>query len=376
MNDSYGTQRVPMRGGWMLPALVLALAGLLFYQNVSRPLARPNATPRAVTPRADLADDEKTTIEIFQNAAPSVVYITTKALRRDFFRLNVFEIPQGTGSGFVWDDQGHIVTNFHVIQSADSIEVTLQDQTSYKATLVGQAPDNDLAVLRIDAPDGELRPIPVGTSADLVVGQSVFAIGNPFGLDRTLTTGIVSALNRTIQSVTRMDIDAVIQTDAAINPGNSGGPLLDSAGRLIGVNTAIYSPSGSSAGIGFAVPVDAINEIVPQLIEHGRRIRPGLGFSVHQNNDLIMQRLGITGVLVYRVHENTAAERAGLRGVTQDQYGDLVLGDVIQKIGDYPIKTYEDLRKAMDKFNIGDTVNLTILRERKQMTVEATLQSI
>ncbi|HTS03462.1 MAG TPA: trypsin-like peptidase domain-containing protein, partial [Thermoanaerobaculia bacterium] len=211
------------------------------------------AAPRPVTARGDLASDEKATIELFQRCSPSVVYITTLARRPvNFFEMT--EVAQGTGSGFVWDRQGHIVTNFHVIENSDSLVVTLADQSNWKATLVGAEPDKDLAVLRIGAPEAKLPPILVGTSHDLKVGQKVFAIGNPFGLDETLTTGIVSALGRTIESVTGRKIQDVVQTDAAINPGNSGGPLLDSAGRLIGVNTQIASPSGASAGIGFAVP--------------------------------------------------------------------------------------------------------------------------
>jgi len=217
-----------------------------------------NALPRAITPRGDLAEEEKTTIALFRQASPSVVHITTLAVRQDAFSLDVFQIPQGTGSGFVWDNQGRIVTNFHVIRDADAAQVTLADHSSWKARLVGAYPDKDLAVLMVDAPKDRLHPIAIGTSHDLQVGQRLFAIGNPFGLDQSLTTGIISALGREIESVNRRAIKDMIQTDAAINPGNSGGPLLDSSGRLIGVNTAIYSPSGASAGIGFAIPVDEV----------------------------------------------------------------------------------------------------------------------
>jgi S1-C subfamily serine protease len=237
----------------------------------------PNAVPRAITPRGDLAQDEQTTIELFRNASPSVVYITPVTLLRDRFSLNVFEIPKGTGSGFVWDDEGHIITNFHVIEDANTARVTLADQTTWDARLAGTDPNRDLAILRIKAPRNRLQPIEIGTSTGLQVGQKVFAIGNPFGLDQTLTTGIISALGREIVSGTGRTIRGVIQTDAAINPGNSGGPLLDSAGRLIGVNTAIYSSSGSSAGIGFAVPVDTVNRVVSRLLGRRRGVRSAIG---------------------------------------------------------------------------------------------------
>jgi len=255
------------RWPWMLGIAAAALAtGLSLPRLVE---SRTEATPRAVTPRGPLLAEEQSQIEVFRKTSPSVVHITTLETQRDFFSLNVQQVPRGTGTGFVWDERGHIVTNFHVIQNGNGARVTLADQSAYNAELVGAFPDRDLAVLRIQAPREKLPPIPVGTSRDLLVGQRVYAIGNPFGLDQTLTTGIVSALNREIESVNQRTIRGVIQTDAAINPGNSGGPLLDSAGRLIGVNTAIYSPSGASAGIGFAIPVDEVNRIVPRLIRDG-----------------------------------------------------------------------------------------------------------
>lgn len=223
--------------------------------------------PREVMLRGDLFEDEKRTIDLFKRSSPSAVHITT--VGRPSSR-NPRQIPHGTGSGFIWDREGRVVTNYHVIRGAASAQVTLSDGSDWQARLVGGFPDKDLAVLVIDAPRDRLRPIPIGTSHDLQVGQKVFAIGNPFGLDRTLTTGIISALGREIESVTDQTIRDVIQTDAAINPGNSGGPLLDSAGRLIGVNTAIQSPSGASAGIGFAIPVDEVNRVVPQLIQQGK----------------------------------------------------------------------------------------------------------
>ncbi|HLO67880.1 MAG TPA: trypsin-like peptidase domain-containing protein, partial [Holophaga sp.] len=240
---------------------------------------RGGAYPRAITPRGALPPAEQAVVDRFKEARASVVYLTSMGYQQDFWSLDVQAVPLGTGSGFIWDDAGHIVTNFHVIQDAQEVEAALSDGTRHKAKVVGVAPEKDLAVLRLqDAASLKLRPIPLGTSSDLQVGQSVLAIGNPFGLDQTLTTGVVSALGREIQSATRRRITGVIQTDAAINPGNSGGPLLDSAGRLIGINTAIQSTSGSSAGIGFAVPVDTINRIVPQLIGRGQPVRVDLGF--------------------------------------------------------------------------------------------------
>ncbi len=254
-------------------ALVFFVGGLFLYRAYAHwrgEVLDPSTQPRVVTARGDLADWEKTNIKIYKETRPSVVHITTLSVHSDEFRLNVQEVPEGTGSGFIWDTNGHIITNYHVIRGADAANVTLSDQTTYKARLVGGAPDKDIAVLRIDAPASKLRPIQIGSSGNLQVGQAVYAIGNPFGLDQTLTTGVVSALGREIDSVRKgVTIRDVIQTDAAINPGNSGGPLLDSAGLLIGVNTAIYSPSGSSAGIGFAIPVDEVNQVVPQLIRHG-----------------------------------------------------------------------------------------------------------
>src|SRR5213083_2253577 len=257
------------------------------------------AQPRPVAARGDLAADEKATVELFERSKGSVVYISTTARVLDLFSRNIFTIPQGTGSGFVWDERGHIVTNNHVVTNAAGARVRLNDGRDYNATLVGASAVHDLAVLRITVAHRRPLPLPIGTSADLKVGQKVFAIGNPFGLDWTLTTGIVSALDRSLDSENGGTIRHLVQTDAAINPGNSGGPLLDSAGRLIGVNTAIYSPSGASAGVGFAVPVDTVNRVVPQLIAHGREIRPEIG--VVLADDSVTERFGLPGVLVLGV---------------------------------------------------------------------------
>ena len=357
-----------------IPLLVLAaVVGWLLYQTWQPTLHDPQALSRPVTARGDLAGDEQNTIDIFRSAAPSVVYITSIAVRRNLFSLNVYEIPQGTGSGFIWDRQGRIVTNFHVISDASRLEVTLADHSTWKASLVGAAPDRDLAVLQITAPAGKLQPITVGESKNLLVGQKVFAIGNPFGLDQTLTTGVVSALGREITAVTGRTIHDVIQTDAAINPGNSGGPLLDSAGRLIGVNTAIYSPSGASSGIGFAVPVGEVNRVVPQIISKGKVLRPGLGVTLA--NRSLTGELGLEGVLVLKVLPGTSAEQAGLRGTTQVGDG-LVLGDIILAVNGRKVTDYDSLRDEVERYQVGETVALTLLRDDATAEVNVRLEAL
>jgi S1-C subfamily serine protease len=340
----------------------------------SASLNDPRAVRRSVTPRGDLSQAEKSTIGLFRQASPSVVHITAITVQRDLFTLNLYQIPEGTGSGFVWDTKGNVITNFHVIQNADAAQVTLADQSNWKARVVGVAPDKDLAVLRIDAPASRLRPIPIGTSKDLQVGQSVFAIGNPFGLDQTLTTGVISALGREIESVTRRPIQGVIQTDAAINPGNSGGPLLDSAGRLIGVNAAIYSPSGASAGIGFAIPVDTVNRIVPELIRYGKVTRPGIGVQVAE--DQIAQRLGVKGVLVVDVVAGSAAAKAGIRPTRREASGRVRLGDVIVAIDGVKVESPNDLFLALEKYKIGDSVNISLLRDGKTVQTKVALEGV
>jgi S1-C subfamily serine protease len=340
-----------------------------------RPEAEPAAAvqPRAAAARGDLDPEERHTIEIFKEASRSVAYITTQQQQVDFWTRNVFEVPAGTGSGFVWDDRGHVVTNFHVVQDADSAKVTI-GVAEYDATIVGFSRDQDIAVLKIPAPRDKLAPIRVGTSADLLVGQKVYAIGNPFGLDFSLTTGIVSALGRTIQGVSGATIFDVIQTDAAINPGNSGGPLLDSAGRLIGINTAIYSPSGASAGIGFAVPVDTVTRIVPELIAHGRVIRPTLGVSLDARlSDYVTQRLGVEGVLIRAVSRGGGAAEAGLEGTAVDRRGTVIPGDVVQEIDGKPVKSSSDLLGRLGSYRPGDTVTLTVWREGKTRKVRVRL---
>ena len=336
---------------------------VIFWPWLEQILYDWEAEPRVITPRGDLAADEQSTIELFQQASPSVVYITTLARRIDPWTRNVLQIPRGTGSGFIWDQRGHIVTNFHVLENASAAQVTLNDHSVYDAALIGASPDHDLAVLKISTPLRLLQPIPIGTVEDLLVGQKVFAIGNPFGLDQTLTTGIISALDRTIEGVAGHPIEHVIQTDAAINPGNSGGPLLDSAGRVIGVNTAIFSPSGAYAGIGFAVPVDTVNRVVPRIIAHGQYIKPELGVVVDDRiSQAVTRQLGVEGLLILAVKSGSAAEAAGLRGTVRTDDGSIVPGDILQRIDDFTIHTIDDLFSALDNYELGDTIDITVLR--------------
>jgi len=320
---------------------------------------------------SDLTNSEKALIKRFENAAPSVVFITTSRVRRDFWTRNVYEIPSGTGSGFFWDENGHVITNYHVVKGASRSEVTLNDQTTYEATLVGAAPEKDLAVLKIEAPKRMLRPIPVAKSDNLLVGQSVMAIGNPFGLDQTLTTGIISALGREINSDAGVPIRDVIQTDAAINPGNSGGPLLNSGGQLIGVNTAIYSPSGAYAGIGFSIPADVVSWVVPELIKYGKVQRPSLGIEVA--NPSVTERLGLPGVLIIDVMKGSAAEAAGILPTYRDRSGKIRLGDVILSINEDKIESNSDLILTLEKYKAGENVNVTILREKKEQIISVLL---
>jgi S1-C subfamily serine protease len=355
------------------------LTGLLLFKSMNgfhqfSPLHNPDAKPRVVTARGDLAENEKSTIELFNSASPAVVHITRLNLEQQGINMKPLEIPSGTGTGFIWDADGHVVTNFHVIDSADGARVTLYDNSVWQAELVGSARDKDLAVLKIDAPKEMLHPILIGESNNLSVGQSVFAIGNPFGLDHTLTTGVISGLGREITSVTQRPIRDVIQTDAAINPGNSGGPLLDSAGRLIGVNTAIYSPSGTYAGVGFAVPVDTVNRIIPQLVQTGEVKRPGLG--IYPMPDDYTRKQGLTGVIVGGVAEGSAATKQGMLPMRYDKQGHLLLGDLIIAMNDHPIKDINDLFRVLDMHKIGDELTVTILRAGKELDLKIVLQSI
>ena len=353
----------------------LLLAALLLIPAAAMPASTP-PVERTVTPRGDLLPEEKATIALFEHARGSVVFISTVDLVRDIFSRNVEEIPRGTGSGFIWDDAGHVITNYHVIEGASAATIKLADGRDYQATLVGVSPSHDIAVLRIGVEFKRPPPVPIGTSADLRVGQKVYAIGNPFGLDWTLTTGIVSALDRSLapQDGGRL-IEHLIQTDAAINPGNSGGPLLDSAGRLIGINASILSPSGASAGIGFAIPVDTVLRVVPQLIRYGKYRRPSLGIQTDEGmNARLKQAFGVEGVFVLRVGHGSAAEKAGMRALRFDAAGRALPGDIVKAVDGKPVDSVEWLLARLDDHQVGDKVTLEILRDGKSIKVPVTLE--
>jgi S1-C subfamily serine protease len=352
---------------WFVIFFLVALAARPWLERV---LIAYRAEPREVTARGDLAADEQTTIAIFEATSPSVVYITTTGRVLDLITRDVTEVRRGTGSGVIWDERGHVVTNQHVIEGVQGAYVRMADQRNYDAVLVGASPEHDLAVLRIDAPLAKLRPLALGTSRDLRVGQKVVAIGNPFGLDYTLTTGVISALNRTIPTESGGMIEQLIQTDAAINPGNSGGPLIDSAGRLIGINTAIFSPSGSSAGIGFAVPVDTVNRIVPQLIAFGRYVRPSIGIAADDDvSERVLAEVGLSGILVLRVEDGSPAAKAGLEPARVARNGDLILGDVILAVDGKAVESITALFGVLEGHSIGDRVVLTVHRRGSEVQI-------
>jgi S1-C subfamily serine protease len=325
-----------------------------------------------LTLRAQVLEDERNTIDIIKRTRNSVVFITNIGLVRDWF-FNEEKVPRGSGSGFVWDDQGHIVTNFHVIEDGVEFSVMLPNQEQRSAKLVGKEESKDIAVLLIQGNIKGLVPVKIGSSADLEVGQKTIAIGNPFGFDNTVTTGIVSAVGRKMQGAGGVTIRDMIQTDASINPGNSGGPLLNSAGELIGMNTQIASPSGASSGVGFAIPVDTIKKIVPQLISFGRVTKPGLPVTLL--SDDYAQRFGIQGrgVAVVDVAAGSEADRAGLTGIGRDRRGYFYLGDVITALDDVKVTSYDDLFSALENRKIGEVAVLTVSREGKTRKVRITL---
>lgn len=323
-----------------------------------------------------LLEVEQKTIALYKEVLPSVVNVSNIKIASHLFYGTV-EVPQGAGSGFVWDNQGHIVTNFHVVNGGNEFVVTFQnDSKQYSAKLVGSEPKKDIAVLKLKEMPAKLVPIRVGDSKTLQVGQMTLAIGSPFGLDHTLTTGIVSALGRKIEGFGGVKIHDMIQTDAAINMGNSGGPLLNSSGNLIGMNTMIFSTSGSSAGLGFAVPVDTISMIVPQLIKHGRIIRPGLGIGIVPEN--LRKHVGMSekGVIISYIDESGAAAKAGLKGMTQDRFGRVFVGDVILSIDEKDVNSLDDIYHALENYKIGDQVTVKYQRGKKTLTTKLKLQSL
>ena len=368
-------------GRVFFPALLLGAAlGAYFGRDIKDTVSGPRVAEAQTNTAArdrTLDADERSTIALFKQSQAAVAFITTTEQQVDYWSRTVSEQPTGSGSGFVWDNKGHIVTNYHVVQPvvgsrSAEITVTLQDK-NLAGTVVGVAPELDLAVILVTAPKADLKPLPVGGSADLEVGQKVFAIGNPFGLDHTLTTGIVSALGRTITSVLNTPIEGVIQTDAAINPGNSGGPLLDSSGRLIGVNTAIYSPSGANAGIGFAVPVDTVSRVVPQLIQFGKMKRPVIGVRLDGRLDgLVARRFGVLGAVIMSVERGSPAAAAGLTGVDMGR-NSVSIGDVITEIDGKPVTSQADLTGRLSYIEPGATVTMKVWRDNKTRTVSLKL---
>jgi len=322
-------------------------------------------------------ENEKNSIKIFRETVNSVVNVSTlQKMGSGRWYYGNMDVPAGAGSGFVWDNEGHIVTNFHVVERGNKFQVSFHhDKTQYEAKLVGSAPKKDIAVLKLSKKPAKLSPIKVGSSSNLVVGQKAVAIGNPFGLDHTITAGIVSALDRKIKGIGGVDIHGMIQADTSINPGNSGGPLLDSQGRIIGMNTVIYSGSGTSSGVGFAVPVDTIKRIVPQLIKYGKVIRPGLGIGLLPEH--IKARYGLSkGIVISYVDVNGAAAKAGLKAIGQDRWGRIFLGDIILKIGGEEVNNYNDIFHVLDKRKIGDTVEVEYLRDDQVKKVKVSLGEI
>ncbi len=321
-----------------------------------------------IAPLSDGArtEDERNTIAVFRASSPSTVYVTQTRVIVDNVGGTMEEVPAGSGSGFIWDAQGHVVTNYHVVEKAQSVLVTFQDQKTYPARVVGVEPRKDIAVLKVEAPESVLVPTRIPKHVDLEVGQKTIAIGNPFGLDHTLTTGVISALGRQVQGIGNVTIRDMIQTDAAINPGNSGGPLLDSSGQLIGMNTMIYSRTGSSAGIGFAVPVTTVARVVPQIIKNGKADQLGIGVNVDPLQQ-IERRFGIHGVVVRAIIPGSPAERSGLRGIQRTPQG-FVLGDVIVAIDDHPVDNFDDLYSAVDAHKPGDKVDVKLRRGEQIVT--------
>ena len=380
-----------MRSRLVLSLLAVFVAGiaagrLMPHDGAPRPSAGqvesppPSAIPAANRPAEplpeELGEDERRGIEVYRRTSPSVVHIKTKTLQRTLF-WELYEVPQGSGSGFFWDEEGHVVTNFHVVEGANSFTVTLADNSDWPAELIGVAPEKDLAVLRIEAPRDRIVPLPLGRSDHLLVGQKVLAVGNPFGLDQTLTVGVVSALERELRSPAGRAIHDVVQTDAAINPGNSGGPPLASSARVVGVNTAIYTPSGASAGIGFAIPIDTVRRLVPQIIDFGGPLEPGIeGLRWISERQARYFGLEGIGVVVGEVERGSQADRLGLQGIGVDRRGRYVLGDIIVAAQGVEVHSPDELRDVFEQAGIGATVRLRVERDRRAREVEVELRRI
>ena len=344
--------------------------------RTTAPITSASATPPPVPPLLPGAriEDERNTISVFRNVAQSTVFVTQTRVVEDYFAGTLQEVPAGSGSGFVWDDQGTVVTNFHVVEGARSVTVTFHDQQTFEAKVIGLEPRKDIAVLKVEAPAKLFVPVHVAKAEQLEVGQKAIAIGNPFGVDHTLTTGVISALGRQMQGAGGVSIRDMIQTDAAINPGNSGGPLLDSSGQLIGMNTMIYSKSGASAGIGFAVPISTISRIVPQILKTGHAEQVGIGIGVDPLQKL-ERRLGMDGVIILHVPEGGAASAAGLKGLTRTRRG-IALGDVIVGVDAVRVVHFDDLYTVLDQHKPDDTVKLTLLRGDAPVTITLKLATL
>jgi S1-C subfamily serine protease len=355
----------------ILVVALLVVLGLYFAQPYVDRFFYSASTPRSIEPRGGLAEIERTSIDLFERVSPSVVQVVGRAGAQEALPAEGENGAAQSGTGFIWDGAGHIVTNDHVVEGTTSLAVRLASGQVLRAQIVGLAPNYDLAVIRVDNTRGLPPPVSIGTSDDLKVGQLVFAIGNPFGLDQTLTTGIISALKRRLPTSGGREITNVIQTDAAINPGNSGGPLLDSAGRVIGVNTAILSPSGTNAGIGFAIPIDSVNRVVPELIRRGSVPTPGIG--IIAANEAAATRAGVEGVVILRTVPGSSAERAGLRGMDAKSGKP---GDVIVGVNGKPVRRLADLTQELERVGVGKPVSLKVQRDGRETTVDVEVADI
>ncbi|MCS6884622.1 MAG: trypsin-like peptidase domain-containing protein [Acidobacteriota bacterium] len=369
----------------LLPSLIAATLVITYERYLRPPETTASSAPsldflEAKTKQLNFSADEKNNIDVYEAVSPGVVNITSITYKEDFWGFDVYP-QQGTGSGTIIDKAGHILTNYHVIQGAQELKVVLADKSTYDAKFVGADPDNDLAVIKIDAPPDKLHVVPLGSSQSLAVGQKVLAIGNPFGLDRTLTTGIISGLGRPLKAANGRTIDNVIQTDASINPGNSGGPLLNSNGEVIGINTAIYSPSGGSVGIGFAVPIDIARNILPDLLTYGRVLRPWLGISAIQITPRLAARLSLDikeGLIVRGTYPNGPAAKAGIIGSEQYRIVDnriQLLGDILTKVDGKKIASEEDLYRALKDRRPGEVVSVEVVRDGRPIRLKVQLEA-